>query len=321
LSSIVFPGGTSRLHGRLSVYYSAAPADDLGGGSGDEDDSEVSDSDHDDETIMTESNMVGDSMFDVDSENDDDEEMGVEAADFNYKRAMSQQDNQAITQKRIRLGPPQDADVTGSKKVPPQLQLKKVEQLVYKTTMNISVERVAAPPPNKFTGGDTSGRSGDVDLPPNFQKKAKKPPLDDFDKLLGLHSKSANPVLRIMSSFMGPMMRILQVPVYVIRVAFNVTTWRDPYLTFWVFVSLVLTCLILIVFPWRSFFLLFTSLCFGPQVRSIGFVCPKNLIVISSCPCRTFSSQSTLESERKRKPLTRPKSLTKKATHATHVPC
>lgn len=248
------------------MYYTTAATEEHG--SGDEDDSEASDSDHDDETIMTESHMVGDSMFDLDSEGDDDEEMGVDAADFNYKRAMSQQNNHAIAQKRIRLGPPQDADVTGSKKVPPQLQLKKVEQLVHKTSKNIAVERVAVPPPNQYATGDPCCSVGNVDLPPNLEKKARKPALDDFDKLLGLHSKSANPFLRIMASFMGPLMRILQVPVYAVRVAFNVTTWRDPYLTFWVFVSLVFACMVLVVFPWRSFFFLFTSLCFGPQVRA-----------------------------------------------------
>lgn len=216
---------------------------------------------------MTESHMVGDSMFDLDSEAEDDEELNVEAADFNYKRAMSHQDNQALAQKRIRLGPPQDADVSGSSKVPPQLQLKKVEHLVYKSSMNISVERVAVPARKDNTCDLTNGNYNSIDsLPPNFQKKVKKAPLDDFDKLLGLQSKSANPVLRIMSSFMGPLMRILRVPVYIVRVGFNVTTWRDPYLTFWIFAALVVLCFVLIVIPWRSFFLVSTSLCFGPQV-------------------------------------------------------
>lgn len=97
----------------------------------------------------------------------------------------------------------------------------------------------------------------------------KKLQLDDFDKLLGLRARSGNPVNRIMGSFMGPLMRMMRVPIYLARVMFHVTTWRDPYLTFWVFLFLIALCFILIIFPWRMFFMVSSVLCLGPQVGRV----------------------------------------------------
>jgi hypothetical protein len=265
-------GDTGRLHGRLSVYYTTEePAQNAGQGSDDEGDSD-SNSDHDDETVMTESHMIGDSLFDLDSDEDgeNEEEEGV---DFNYKRAMAYQTTNAVTstQRRLRLGPPQDTEVKG-KKVPPQLQLKKVENLLYKFSLGVSVELVHAPPQRGEVNLDaldpalTGMTAPSPEVLANVKKRSKKGSTDEFDKLLGLESGSANPIHRIMSSFMGPLMRMIRVPVYLLRVAFNVSTWRDPYLSFWVLVLLCFVCFLLVIFPWRIFFFVVSLVCLGPQV-------------------------------------------------------
>lgn len=260
------------------------------------------DSERDDETVMTESQMVGDTMFDLESEGEEEEEMNMEGVDFNYKRAMTHQSSGVITSKRrLRLGPPQDTDVSG-RKVPPQLQLKKVETLLYKLSRGISVELVHAPPLAEQTVTAPVDVAATGMIPPsaevqaNVMKKARKLTYDDFDKLLGLQSRTGNPIHRIMSSFMGPLMRMIRVGVYLIRISFNVTTWRDPYLSFWVLVMLSSLCLLLIVFPWRLFFLASSVVCLGPQVRAPGMLFPsrrQGSAVSNSVPpyfrLRTFS--------------------------------
>ena len=127
------------------------------------------------------------------------------------------------------------------------------------------MERVDAPASKSNDSGEQKSEKGAMsDLPPHLQKKMKKLQLDDFDKLLGLRARSGNPVNRIMGSFMGPLMRMMRVPIYLARVMFHVTTWRDPYLTFWVFLFLIALCFILIIFPWRMFFMVSSVLCLGP---------------------------------------------------------
>jgi len=220
---------------------------------------------------MTESQMIGDNMFDLDSDADEEEGSQIEGLDQDYKRALMYQK----TEKRIRLGPPQDSDIQG-RKIPPQLTLKKVENMLYKVSRGVSLELVHAPPQMTTSASYAASGQGvsstgmtapSAELQAKMSKKGRKIQYDDFDKLLGLQSKTSNPVTRIMSSFLGPLMRMIRVFVVLFRLSFNVTTWKDPYLSFWVLVFLCLLCLILIVFPWRSFFGLLSLLCLGPQVR------------------------------------------------------
>jgi hypothetical protein len=265
-------------------------------GSVDEDDDSDMDSDHDDETVMTESQMIGDNMFDIESDNEDEEE---EHTDFNYRPAMDSQSEGPIAKRRLRLGPPQDSDVSG-KKVPPQVTLKHVEIKLNKLSLHVASELVHAPPrlqqvdvsiPENDAYASTGMTAPSVEIQNRARKKAKKIHYDDFDKLLGLQSRSANPVHRIMSSFMGPLMRMIRVPVYLMRISFNVTTWRDPFLSFWVLVMLITMCFILIIFPWRSFFFLASALCLGPQVcrifaLSVIVILYSNFTVVLFASCR-----------------------------------
>ena len=261
-------GGTGRLHGRLSVYYTTElPTSTENADEGDSD----ADSDRDDETVMTESQMLGDSLYDLDSDNDDEDYL--EGTDHNYKLAMSTQSKGGAYDRRLRIGPPQDTDLSGGNKIPPQVQLKKVEALLHKFSRSVSVEMVHAPP--SFEKKDTfdnimsTGMTAPSrELQDKMIKKAKKVVFDEFDKLLGLQARNANPVHRIMSSFMGPLMRMIRVGIFLIRISFNVSTWRDPYLSFWVLMLLSSICFVLIFFPWRAFFLVASVVCLGPQVSS-----------------------------------------------------
>lgn len=298
--------GTTRLHGRLSVYYAATPAT-MGGDEGavDDDDDDSDDSgERDDETVMGGT----DSMFGFDDLDDnlDDEQDGIPVA---YQEPDIIQPSAA--KRRIRLGPPQDADIS-SRKVPPQLQVQKMEKMFHKASFKISVEVVHPPLADSTATGTTDSVTTSTSLSAELEKamqdqnaalKKKKAVYDEFDRLLGLQSRSANPVMRFMTTFLGPLMRMIRVFVFVFRIAFHIATWKDPFLSFWVLVVLSALFLILIIFPWRAFFFLAITASFGPQVRRkhfcIDFRCFH--LTISNPLLRTFSSENTLKRRLPRK--------------------
>lgn len=227
---------------------------------------------------MTESQMMGDDGFDMDSASDEDDEANLEGADYNYKKvalAQKQQKGKTRLVQRVRLGPPQDSDVKG-KKVPPQVTLKKMENLMYKFSKNVSVEFVHSGPQTENDGDlclDTGMTPPSKELRTKMAQKAKKAQADEYDKILGLTVSYTNPIQRIMSSFMGPVMRMMRVAVFIMRIAYNLSAWRDPILSFWLLVILVTLFLILIVFPWRSFFFLTSIATMGPQVSICRILC------------------------------------------------
>lgn len=258
----IYIGGTQRLHGRLSVYYQS-PADDDEGA--DQNNGEDEDSDgSDDETIIT-TTGIGDTMLDMDNlEDEDDEEEELEQIQYGGR---------SRKKPRVHLGTPQSNDVAG-RKVPPQVTLKKIEYLFHKMSLKVAYELVAAPPLEAADGGNSTYVSQrekkEYEELDESEKKAaaalkRKYPMDEFDRLLALEFKSANPVNRILASFLGPLMRMGRTVIYVIRIAFNATTWRDPFLSFWIFMFLFSVLLLLLVFPWRAFFFLSTVVLVGPQ--------------------------------------------------------
>jgi hypothetical protein len=175
-----------------------------------------------------------------------------------------------------------------------------MENIFHKLSKKLSVELVAAPMDRNLGGTvDTShlAMRGSLALTTEAlqaqEKLGKKAIYDEFDRLLGLETRTANPVLRIASAFLGPLMRIIRVFVYLVRVLFNLTTWRDPYMSFFLFICLSVLCLILAIFPWRVFFFLTTFLFLGPQVISrpgIGkhTLVSSNFIMCVVFFCRTF---------------------------------
>jgi len=265
-----FAGSTTRLHGRLSVYYTAeAPTEEEGeAGKEDELDSDDdSDNGRDDETVVSEANM-GDMMFDMDLEGEDDD-MELEPQNLKASQTSLLSAGEASTKNRLRTGPPQNSEHRSAKKIPPQVHLKKAEMLLHRVSLRVANELVH--PPHEtgkdlVESTDVSGRRASEII------KKKKPQMDEFDKRLGLQTTSVNPVTRIASSFLGPLMRIIRIFIYVVRAVFNVYTWRDPFLSFLVFLLLSVWCVVLIWFPWRSFFLAVTVVFVGPQVSQASII-------------------------------------------------
>jgi hypothetical protein len=242
------------------VYYAPTPTTPAAEGEEAEEDetSDEDSDDNDDDTIVSEAGM-GDSMFDLDGEDDTYEEEELMETPASHGAGSPYGDDTATRKKkkmRIKVGPPQNHDTKGLTKIPPQVSLKKVENMLHRFSKGIAVEIVHPPVAGvEMVGAQTAGST-----------TTKKAPLDDFDKLLGLQTKSSNPINRIASGFLGPLMRMIRILVYLVRVSFNVATWRDPYLSSWGFLFLSVVFLILIVFPWRSFIFVSSLVCLGPQV-------------------------------------------------------
>jgi hypothetical protein len=252
------PGTDLRTARRLSIYV--APVDE------EEEESESSESevesdkeDKDDEGMMDHQADDGyGNMQDSDDEQEDDDD------NMDGPKGKIFQAGKASLTRRIRVGPPQNSETSG-RKVPPQVHLSRVEHMLHRATKNISVEHVHFPPPhlqaNLGKEYNQKGPASDV-----ITAKEKQN-FDEFDRLLGFRQKNPNPILRITSSFLGPLMRIIRIVIYATRIAFNVTAWTDPYLTFWFFAFLATVTFVLFIFPWRSFFFLSSLVLLGPQVR------------------------------------------------------
>jgi hypothetical protein len=229
----------------------------------DDSESEDENSENEGEGMMDEDDDDGyDKMDDSDEEDDSDDDSADAAKKKAKKKARIFEAGQASKTRRIRVGPPQNSDKSG-RKLPPQAHLSRVELMLHRASKNISVEHVHFPPPHLQSqlGKEVNakGPAGDV------LTAKEKQHFDEFDRLLGYRTKNPNPIVRITSSFLGPLMRIIRIVIYAVRISFNVCSWRDPYLTFWVFTFLCALAFVLLIFPWRTFFFLSTLVLLGPQ--------------------------------------------------------
>lgn len=225
---------------------------------------------------------MGDDLFNLDE--NEDEEVEQSGVPFAYQDSTSLV-KASTAARRIRLGPPQDTEMKG-RKIPPQVQLQKIERIMHKISMKVSVEMVSAPSHAVVTPESPAHQAENKD-PSNAHDEAfqtKKAVYDEFDKLLGHYERTANPVTRMISSFLGPLMRMIRVVVYVIRIMFHVSTWRDPFLSFWVLVFLGVLFVILVVFPWRKLFLLLTFVLLGPQVSEVAVYVAVTAVICRCLP-------------------------------------
>jgi hypothetical protein len=215
---------------------------------------------------------MGDMIYGIDMNDEfDDLEMDIAPKDKSSDAAALLQPGDKASKQRIRVGPPQNTDSKSSKKIPPQVHLMKVEKILHKLTRSVALEMMH-PPPDVEQAADLKESASKKDKSTTDAQdaqlaslKRKKVQLDEFDRMLGLQSESRNPITRITATFLGPLMRMFRVFIYLFRIAFNISTWRDPYMSFWVCLGLVIWCVILIWFPWRAFFLLVTVATVGPQ--------------------------------------------------------
>mmetsp|Transcript_7526 Transcript_7526/g.18547 ORF Transcript_7526/g.18547 Transcript_7526/m.18547 type:complete len:1306 (-) Transcript_7526:314-4231(-) len=92
----------------------------------------------------------------------------------------------------------------------------------------------------------------------------------DFDKLLNVGQySSGNPIVGKMATYIEPIVSGIQSGLAVSRVMYNIVTWRDPILSFWVSAAFIAFAIVLLIFPWRTFLF-----CVG-----VGVVGPQNYIL------------------------------------------
>ena len=88
----------------------------------------------------------------------------------------------------------------------------------------------------------------------------------DFDKLLNVGQySSANPIVGKMAVYIEPIISGIQSGLAVSRVMYNIVTWRDPMLSFWVSTAFLAIAIVLLVFPWRIFLFCAGFVVVGPQ--------------------------------------------------------
>jgi len=258
----VAASGDSRTARRLSIYVtpvngqSNAQEEDKSDNESDGENSEEGDEENEDEDEEDE----GYENLDDSDDSDDEQE---EKERKKKKKTKIFEAGQASKTRRIRVGPQQNAYAKSGRKIPPQAHLSKVEHMLHKASKNISIEHVHFPPPHiqAQIGKEVNakGPAGDV------LTAKEKQFFDEYDKMLGFRSKNPNPIVRITSSFLGPLMRIIRIVIYGVRISFNICSWRDPFLTFWIFAFLCTLAFVLLIFPWRTFFFLSTLILLGPQ--------------------------------------------------------
>jgi len=249
---------------KMSNLQSAIPAV-TAGGSNEGDEWELSD--NEEEEDLDDSDHMRDDRDNLFMESDDEED---EEEELNR---LTSTGVPIVQQKRIPIGPPQNCDVKPLKRVPPQVVLARAENTLHSLTFGLSMDKlfhsslaVGKRISSGFASPDCSTRDEASETNTKSIRK-KRSLLDDFDKRLGLRTRSKNPVVEITSSFLGPIMRMFRIFLVATRVVFNIGVWRDPFLSFWVLCFLLALMLILLVFPWRCFMFLTGLVCFGPQVR------------------------------------------------------
>jgi hypothetical protein len=74
-----------------------------------------------------------------------------------------------------------------------------------------------------------------------------------------------NPVMVKVEKYGRPFVMLVRSWLQVVRANINLFTWRDPYLSFWFLLLLIMLTFVLIVFPWRLFILASGVYAVGPQ--------------------------------------------------------
>lgn len=93
---------------------------------------------------------------------------------------------------------------------------------------------------------------------------------DEYDRLLQLNKYShTNVIVSKISTIIQPLVEMAQLFLCVIRALFNIFTWRDPFLTFWVAIFGSFLVVMLHIFPWRV----------ALGVLGIWFVGPQNWLM------------------------------------------
>lgn len=98
------------------------------------------------------------------------------------------------------------------------------------------------------------------------EKWRKSDPSKQIDKYLHMGQYShSNPFVARVGMYVEPIIGSTYSLLCLFRASFNVVTWRDPILTFWLSLSCGIISFILFFFPWRIFLLVVGIVVVGPQ--------------------------------------------------------
>ena len=154
--------------------------------------------------------------------------------------------------------PEQDASVTDGKKKPLKEDMLELHERMMRNTFHVFDNRV-------YITRDESGDSSRSATAPNTIEGKQE---SELRRLIGLAPPS-NPVSARLADYLGPIVTILRTCNQIARAAFNLFTWKDPYLSFWVGWLLFFLIIFSLVFPYRLF----------AFVSGVAFVGPQNLLL------------------------------------------
>lgn len=98
------------------------------------------------------------------------------------------------------------------------------------------------------------------------EKKRKSDVKKQLDKYLGLRQYShTNPFVARVGMYVEPIIGSSYSFLCLFRAGFNVLTWQDPIMTFWLSLFCGVLVIILFIFPWRLFFFVVGVFVVGPQ--------------------------------------------------------
>lgn len=98
------------------------------------------------------------------------------------------------------------------------------------------------------------------------EKKRKADVRKQLDKYLGLGQYSySNPFVARVGMYVEPIIGSAYSFLCLFRAGFNIVTWRDPILTFWVSLFSGILVVVLFIFPWRIFLAFLGIFLVGPQ--------------------------------------------------------
>lgn len=129
---------------------------------------------------------------------------------------------------------------------------------------------------SKSKWGKRFGGRGDLTVDERDKKKDKKKDkdhrtpyeaeVDEYDRLLQINKYShTNPWVNRIAVMIQPIVETIQAPLLLTRGLFNIMTWQDPILSFWLAISAPFFILILHFMPYRTVFGIMGVYFFGPQ--------------------------------------------------------
>lgn len=90
--------------------------------------------------------------------------------------------------------------------------------------------------------------------------------IDEYDKLLSINKYShPNSWINRVGVIVQPIVEIVQAPLYLFRALFNIFTWQDPILSFWIAVLGPVAVLLSHMMPYRLIFFVVGMIVVGPQ--------------------------------------------------------